>query len=175
MTDREKRLLEKFKVLAEKGIGGEKIVAQNKLKELMKKLGITEEDLEINKTQEYHFKLKKHPLLNKLFCQILWNCIDIKKENTKGYQVNKNEWCIYLTPEQAIELKAKYEFYCNALEKDLETFYLSFIIANDLFPCGVEEKKEEVNLNKLKKYRKAAIMSETLESHIFNKQIEVKK
>lgn len=172
MTDKEKELLKKIKALADKGIGGEKIAAEKKLKQLMQKFDITEDELEINVNGWYEFKLKKDKFLNKLFYQILFNIYDVEKQNVQCIKNSKYDINLHIPANIAIELATKYEFYCEAFNKDLETFYIAFINSNELWSCGdpTDDLTEEEQEQRLK----ATQLANFLDKHNFNKQLEYK-
>lgn len=56
MSDKKKELLKKLQALAERGVGGERETAERKLKELIKKYGIEEEELNEDKIIDFDFK-----------------------------------------------------------------------------------------------------------------------
>lgn len=51
-------LAKKLKALADRGEGGEKVNAENKLQQLIKKYGITTEEIEGEQQHDYFFKIK---------------------------------------------------------------------------------------------------------------------
>lgn len=57
MADEKKiEFLKKLQTLAERGVGGEKLGAQRKLEELLKKYNIEEKDISDDKQEEFEFK-----------------------------------------------------------------------------------------------------------------------
>lgn len=175
MTDKEKELLLKIKALADKGIGGEKQAAEKKLKQLMKKLNVTYEELIGNASSWYDFKLKKDAFLNKMFFQILANIYDIYTNNVQYIKHDTCNISVYIPADIAIELEAKYDFYCKMFKKDLEAFYLAFINANHLWDSGSREGCDREWTEEERRLRvKAATMSQSLDKHNYNKQLEYK-
>lgn len=70
MSDKKKELLKKLQALAERGVGGERETAERKLKELIKKYGIEEEELNEDKIIDFDFKYHSEwekKLLRQLF------------------------------------------------------------------------------------------------------------
>lgn len=70
MSDKKKELLKKLQALAERGVGGERETAERKLKELNKKYGIEEEELNEDKIIDFDFKYHSEwekKLLRQLF------------------------------------------------------------------------------------------------------------
>lgn len=173
MTNKEKELLKKLKALADGGVGGEKDNAERKLNALMDKLGITEYELEENTVSKFIFKTKKDKYLNKLFHQLLSSLEDF--ENIRGYKTGMYEFTIFLTSAQTIELQAKYDFYCQKFQEDLEIFYLAFIGKNKLWYYTDEPIEENLTPEDKKKRFLANQMELGLQKHNFHKQIETKK
>ena len=170
MTEREQRLLKKLKIMSEQGFAGEKEAAKNLLDKMMKKLGITSSDLEIEEEKFYSFKIHKGKMFDKLFWQVVSSVTDLNK--VKYIQPSTYEYELLLKPEVAVELKAKYEFYSNALKEDLEIFLSAFIHLHNLYPTvsvkGAKVVQEDKNYKKIQK------MAFGMEKHQFLKQIEKK-
>lgn len=53
-----KELLRKLRALAEQGVGGEKLNAQKKLEEMLKKYNISDKELDEETVELYHFKVR---------------------------------------------------------------------------------------------------------------------
>jgi DNA polymerase III delta prime subunit len=62
-------LAKKLKVLSKRGIGGEKENAERMLSEIMTKYGLSDEDIEGEKLNEYYFNIEKSD--NKFWCQVV--------------------------------------------------------------------------------------------------------
>lgn len=95
-------LAKKLKALADRGVGGEKINAEVKLRELMDKHGFTMLDIEGDKV-DYH-KFKVMPGYTKLFAQIVVTIVG------KGYDIfsergKKNVLVLQTTSAIAIEVE----------------------------------------------------------------------
>ena len=111
---------------------------------------------------------------NDLFYQILSNIYDIEKENTPYKKFNGCNISVYLPPNIAIELEAKYDFYCKAFKKDLEAFYYAFVNANELWSCSGYVEESELTDEVRETRKKAKQLSNSLDPHHFNKQLEYK-
>lgn len=174
MSNNKKDLLKKVKALADAGVGGEKIAAEAKLKKLMAKFNITDADLDENAKDWYDFKIKKDKYLNRLFYQILYSIYDVDKNNVHVIKNTKYQISLYLPANIAIELEAKYDFYCKAFNNDLDTFYVAFVRTNKLFDCAEDSYLDYDSLSdeQKQKYRKATLISNGLDMHNYNKQIE---
>lgn len=169
MTDKEKELIEKINRLAKDGVGGEKINAEKKLKALMEKFGITEEDLESNRKYIYYYKVpNKNTIYYRLFIQIVANF----NNKIRTTAVERHIMGIELTPEENIELSARIDFYFSCYKKDEEYFFRAFVHKNDLYSgVDTETKATEEVINEMLKVMQ---ISEGLEKHNLAKQIELK-
>ena len=171
MTEREQRLLKKLKTMSEKGFGGEKAAAKNLLDKMMKKLGVTSKDLDVDEEKVYSFKIHKGKMYNKLFWQIVSSVVDFN--NLKFRKSSNYEYELLLKPEVAVELQAKHEFYSNAFKEDLNIFLSAFIHLHNLYPI-VPVKGARV-IEEGKNYQKMKAMTIGMEEHLFLKQIELKE
>lgn len=138
MTERE-RLLEKLaavKALADRGVDGEKAAAEQRLRYLMQKHGITEADLEDAGVRLYWIRYKTE-YERKLLHQLSYKYTGPgHAHGCVGWYSNRprKEVGIDCTPAQYIEIEADFEFYRAALEEEMGLFYTAFINKNDLFP-----------------------------------------
>lgn len=159
MTERE-RLLEKLaavKALADRGVGGEKTAAEQRLRYLMQKHGITEADLEDAGVRLYWIRYKTE-YERKLLYQLAY------KYTGSGHAHgcvgtytgrSRKKVGINCTPAQYIEIEADFEFYRAALAEEMELFYTAFINKNGLFPppelAGEIDDSGEIDLVRLEK------------------------
>ena len=138
MTERE-RLLEKLgkvKALADRGEGGEKESAERTLAALMKRYGITEEDLEDTKATIHWIRYKtdwERRLLGQLAYMHLgaghsFGCVGRYTKRPR------KEVGVECTPAQYIEIEADFAFYSEAMKEEMELFYSAFLQKNGLFP-----------------------------------------
>jgi hypothetical protein len=165
-------LLFKIKALAENGVDGEQDNAKEKLAVLMKKYGVTEDDLD---SISWHFwKYKKGDKLSKnLLYQIIYavmgNVEVHKHERTFDYGCK-------CTKAEAIEIEAMFSFYYAEMQKDLEIFYSAFVMSNKIYPpaakLGTDEIIENVNKEISDETRKAYEISLMLDKKEYYKQLE---
>ena len=138
MTERE-RLLEKLgkvKALADRGEGGEKESAERTLAALMKRYGVTEEELEDTRTTIHWIRYKtdwERRLLGQLAYMHLgtghsFGCVGRYTKRPR------KEVGIECTPAQYIEIEADFAFYSEAMKEEMELFYSAFLQKNMLFP-----------------------------------------
>ena len=135
--DKKRELLQKLKALADRGVGGEKINAQRKLDEYMRKHGYTLEDLD--EQQKISFETKCRSEEEKLLLmQIIYKVTDDRYsaygftwrqsgrpcKNLVGYDV---------TRAQKIEIDFLFDFYKRLYQKERELFLKAFIQKHKLF------------------------------------------
>lgn len=134
MSNRED-LLRKLKALSERGEGGEAINATEKLKQLMKRYGINEADLEDDRKDHRDFKYSGH-YEGKLLAQIIYmvmgavTCYDRYRNGRKLPNVTVVE----CTQAEQIEIQAAFDFYKYHLNAGFEKYYQAFIQREDIFP-----------------------------------------
>lgn len=170
MTDKERELLNKLKALADKGIAGEKIAAEKKLKQLMEKLGVTERDLEENKEELYILKVKKD--LGKYGKDFLIQIIAyVYKEKMKDLRgtVHSEYIKLYITTDKYLEICALYDFYYAKLKDKFSLMYSAFIDANELYSGTSDKMPTKKELDRLLKVK---AISGSIEKDEFYKRLE---
>lgn len=172
MTEKEKQLINKIKAMIKGGTPGERASAENQLKKMMKKFGITEDDLNQEETYKiFSFKFNKdyRRISKRLFLQILSH-IRSDFDSLRG-DITDNECSIVLKPEEAIEIQTVYDYYFDKLMGDYKLFYEAFILKNDLYP----KKEQIVSSVKLNEDDlKVLEISKVLDRHEFLKQLSNK-
>jgi hypothetical protein len=153
-------LARKLKALAERGVGGEKENAAQKLKRLLAKHGISIEEIESAERSEELFKYKNGQQ------QILLQCIRmVMGMETKIYSVRRlrNAVIVECTKAEFLEIKATFEFYSKAYERDLKLFLRAFIQKNRLFPSdGPKTNMGELTGQELAEAEEIMIMAESI-------------
>jgi hypothetical protein len=150
-------LAKKLKALSDRGVGGEKYNAEQQLKRLMNKHGLTVEDIEGEKKEFHYFKVPTDGsrLFGQVASTVLGKGFDLLRDRRKQKYL-----VIETTASDAIEIESKFDFYYNAFAKELDVFYSAFLVANDLYPKNGDVidagdlPKEE--LEKIKKIQKMA-------------------
>lgn len=138
MTERE-RLMEKIaslKALSERGVGGEKLNAEERLRCLMQKHGISEEDLEDTGVRTYWIAYKTD-YERKLLCQLAYKHLGSGHAfSCVGTYSNRprKKVGVDCTPAQYIEIEADFAFYRVAMAEEMDIFISAFIQKNHLFP-----------------------------------------
>lgn len=171
---KELELAKKLKALADKGIGGEKINAEEMLQKLLKKHNISIEDLENDNIEEFFFVIPE-----KLHFKILWQITknlnmaikcygEFTKKLIKDYNLAGN-YSIHCTNSEYIEIEAKYSFYLELFKSESEIFFSAFIQANDL---GI--KSDEPRQKLTDKDMRVIEMSAKVKKGNFSKQLDFK-
>jgi hypothetical protein len=172
MIDKKTRLIIKIKALAEAGVGGEKTNAQEYLRKLMLKYGITEDDIQMDSVSTLKIRRPKGKQCTKLFWQIFWKTY---QDNGIGdtnitYRNDRTYFWLDMATSVKLEFLTKWELFSNAYISDLELFYLAFLQKNKLLTSGT--KTEEPSEEEMERYIKASLMSQGLDKHSYFKQIE---
>lgn len=124
-------LAKKLLALANRGVQGEAVNAGRMLQELLKKHGLTMDDIERPERHkcEYNIALKHQDL----FFALCWHVID----NWNGSYWHKSKDRRYigieLTNAEQLELTAKFDFYVRHFDYELSLFTRSFIHKNKLY------------------------------------------
>lgn len=127
--------IKKLQALAERGVGGEKETAKEKLQKMLEKHGIHSlEELEQEETEFTLFSYKgehEKTLLHQCIYKVMTasNKTDYYKRRGTRQKVG-----IYCTPAQKIEIELEFEFYRNLFNEQLELFMQAFIQAQRIFP-----------------------------------------
>lgn len=172
-------LAKKIKALADKGVDGEKENAERLLKDIMKKHNISIEDLEDEKIEMFYFKIEsyKHDLEFKILNQLA-GIFELKlygkfpPKLMREYKLPGN-FGIQCSKLIYIEIKAKYEFYCQRFKKRLDEFFFAFCIKNDLLVPDREKENDRILSQEEKQLIfNAKKISDNMESDFFMKQIK---
>lgn len=153
--------LENLKQLSIRGVNGERENATVLLNKLMKKYGISEEDLKENQTKIVWITLK-----NKAEERICSQIVYAYFEDVEVYKPKKNKtkcW-LELTPAQEIEFKYLLSIYLDAFYKEQEILIDAFIQKNQMFPVnGSKTSIDELSDEERIKAQKMLLMAENLE------------
>ena len=135
MDEKVLQRIKKLQALAERGVGGEKTTAKNKLEKLLKDNGINSlDELEEEKYEYTLFSYNgKHEI--KLLRQCIYKVMGAKAARTSYRTRGKRQKIgIYCTKSQKIEIELEFEFYRNVFYEELDTFMTAFIQAQQIFP-----------------------------------------
>lgn len=129
--------LRKIRELALRGCGGERDTAAALLDKLMKKHGITEQDLDREELQSFVFEFHgAHS--KKLLLQIAYKVTGYRDRVYSRRYVESGRKCltevsIHCTEAQRAEIAFLHDFYLQLWEKEVEFFLSAFIQKHELF------------------------------------------
>lgn len=159
MTDKLKKILQ----LAEKGIGGEKANAQKLLDRLLKKSGLTIEDLKDQEKKSLHYFRYKSWYEERLINQILMTVADDRKLPLYVNRRMRKVIGAYLTNAQKIEVDLLFDSYKKALEGEMRLLYRAFLHVNKIFPLSDELEDRELTDEEAWQLKKMVAMMRTMD------------
>lgn len=137
-------LLKKLLVLSKRGVNGEAKNAEMLLNKLLKKHGMTLEDINnVEQTKDYDFEFEskwEENLLNQL-AYAMFPEKDVYVYTYKRKKYNRTHLMLKLTSAEFIEFDYAYNVYRESWNKELDLFYHAFIQKNKLFPPENKKKK----------------------------------
>lgn len=167
-------LIKKLKALAERGEGGERDIAAERLRTLMKKYGISEEELEDERRSPASFQYSKE-VERRLIVQLAYAVTG----KVPGQVINPetgrllHRIVVDCTAAEKIEISARIDFYRPIIQAELEVFFEAFAMKHKLYPS--KEKDEfphcEPDADRLKSARAAAAMATGMAEHDYYKQL----
>lgn len=174
--------------LTNKGEGGEKAAAKVRLDELMKKYGVTLEELDSEKetTQFYHLHGNHN---HELFAQVAAtrgctkfvfigpndNSVASKKLKnlTFGAHPRGANVVFVCSPLKFIEITTAYEVYQRSFDEHYEAFFYAFLAENDLF-YGEASKDRKITEKEHKMIARAQKMMFGIDKAEVNPQLEAR-
>lgn len=154
-------IISKLKALSDRGIDGEKENATKLLHKLMKKYGITEEDIEQEEVKTVWVTLK-----NKAEVKICSQIIYAHFNNTNLWQRrgHRTKYWVELTPAQEIEFKYMLSVYLKSFYEEQEIFINAFIQKNQIFPInGPVTDIDDLTAEEREKAIKSSMMAQGIE------------
>jgi hypothetical protein len=171
-------LLKKLKALAERGIGGEAENAQNLFDRLLKKYGLTVEDIEGESTQFYAFKAGgvNAMLLMQIIKRVNYDLkiYDIPPEKVKALNLGGNI-ATECTVAEYIEIEQMFKAYKNLYKKENAIFYSAFLTANDLLTIPPKKKArttDDLSPEELEKWKRTQAMASKIKTETIRKQLK---
>ena len=183
--DEIKNRLMKMKALANAGVGGERANAENLLAELAAKYGIDLGDLDGEEIEEHEIKFTQS-WQRKLLGQL---AAIMRQEKRKRGEVMRDreyelwrstfgsKYCkyekftVYATKSDWLELMAKFEVLKADYKRQQKSFYLAFLMANDLL-TDPDDDAPKPTPEEMKAYKAASFMSIGIERTSLHRQIE---
>lgn len=141
MEEKLKAKINKLHKLAQQGVDGEKIVAQQMLEKLMEKHGISSfEDLNSEEIEYCLFSYNgqlEFTLLKQCMYKVMGNNNELNFYKTKN---TRQKLGIYCTKTQRLEIELDFAFYKNCFYEEAKLFLNAFISKQDIFPEDIEIK-----------------------------------
>lgn len=139
MSEQKISTLQKLKVLAERGVPGEKDNAKLLLEKLCKKYGLSVDDSIPDERKIHWFAHKRDSFSDRLLCQCIYKILGYERQKQKYTHTIKgkhirSEIGVECNAAEAIEIELDYTFYYNHLKNEFERFYDMFIQKNSIFP-----------------------------------------
>lgn len=168
--DKVKELALKLKALADRGEGGEKQNAETMLADLLKKHGISIEELDGEEKSEEIIKI--NPFLTQFSIQIICSIVgDVplyKVANKSGKYYN-NKLSVDCTKRELIEIISSLDFYTKAYKRELKFFEIAFLAKNGI---RIKNYKDSNNYQPSEADKaKVLSMLNGIDKHHFYKQI----
>ncbi|SRR5581483_36301 len=168
MSDRESILdqLRKIQALAERGIDGEKVVAQRMLDALLAKHGLTLADI-----TDHDLDFREFKTTDDLDASLLIHCILFVAGtvHVRHARHRRNKRIVYyeLTKLQHAEVLATLEYYRAELKKDLDGLFQAFVNKHHLFPRD-GECKQTASIEEMERLRRRmdSLVSTTMTKHL---------
>lgn len=156
-----KEIIQKLKALSDRGVAGEKENATKLLHKLMKKYGISEEELQDEITKEVVITLRN--TAEKRIChQILYAYFDDMPLYKKIR--NRTKYFVKMTAAQEIEFKYMLSVYIDNFYKEQDIFIDAYIQKNRIFPANVETRYiEDMTAEERGRSLRASFMAQGME------------
>lgn len=177
MSDKKKELLKKLQALAERGVSGERETAERKLKELIKKYGIEEEELNEDKIIDFDFKYHSEwekKLLRQLFYKMFGKAYREKNYIYRYGKGSRTTYGIQCTKAEGLQLRVEYDFYRELFKEEFDLFLSAFIQKHNLFSLRPEDIPEghDPTEEELKQYARMQQMMNGMQDKKLNPMIE---
>lgn len=166
-------LLKKIQALAERGVGGEKRNAEELLARMMRAYSITEQDLREDEIRFQTFPYKTD-LDRRLIKQMIYMVTGETPCGVKRVATGRTlkEVGVDCTDAQRVEIEIARRFYAEAMEKDLDVFFVAFCKRNNLYPPNGETvSADEMTSSEALRDKRATIMASTMEEHTMRKML----
>lgn len=163
--------IEKLKALAERGVGGEKVNAQRMLTNLLKKHGMSLDDLASEETVMHWIKWRGGIIYRRLLSQIMTEVCgrDRGIYTSPGYRS-----CLgaKVSPSELAEITIKYDAYSIGLKEQIDATFIAFINRHDIFPAEDYETEQEAPQRSLKEMMAMSMMMDAMPDIQVNPRLE---
>ncbi len=135
MDEKTIQRIKKLQALAERGVGGEKKTAEEKLQRMLEKNGIKSLDELQDEKYEYTLFPYNGRLEKKLLIQCIYKVLTAAGDRSRCHSKGTRQKIgIYCTKAQKIEIEMEFDFYRKILSEELDIFMVAFINAQQIFP-----------------------------------------
>lgn len=154
ISDEIKTKLRKILTLSESGIDGERLVAKQKLQDLLCEYGLTLEDLADDREEAFAFQHITNKQDEKLWAQVVFK---VKATHKLSCSKRRGIYSTMCTKQQALEIADLYKWHRQNYKKELhkmqEDFLESYILKHGLFPTTPSDAQatEPVDLERLRR------------------------
>jgi hypothetical protein len=172
-------LMKKLAALAERGEGGEKQTARQMLDGLLKKHGMTEEDLNAEKVDMHVCWLNGDEEV-RMFAQVASSTLkgglkmygEFDKKTIKEFKSfgMHGNYGISCTNAQFIEIMAKHEFFYRVYQEERKVFFRAFCTKNNLL-SPMSDPNRKPTKEEMEEHYKAERMSAGMDRHSYHKQL----
>ena len=146
-------LLKKIRALAERGVGGEADNAEEILRRLMEKYGVSEDELDEEERRrhdfEYHGK-EQEKLLRQVIFKVTGGYAYNLVYNATGRKV-KTRLGADCTAAEKVEIEFLFDFYTRLWERERDAFLSAFIQKHRIFTIRDDIEPQEVSREELLK------------------------
>lgn len=164
--------LKKIKSLADRGVAGEAIAAQQQLEKLLAKHGLTIQDLFNEERKERKFKVNNADEM--IFYQICFSIIGNRTKQGWRYKHEKAVKYMELTDVEYIDILQQFDFHRKQLAKEkkksIKTLETAYVYKHNLFNCDKSDTPSESKMT-MAEYLSIMAMKERLEDVTFRKQL----
>lgn len=129
--------MQKLLAMADKGTEAERKVARKMLDTLMRKHGVTEDDIRRHDTQERSVRwfTCNRAWKDKLLQQIIYSVL-CEPDFMFGTSrlMGRHKRATELSDAEYIQVQYMYDVLCASYQRQLDDFYAAFVMANDVYP-----------------------------------------
>lgn len=175
ITPEIKSKLKKILALAETGLDGEKLLAKEKLTQLLEDYDLTLEDLQQEKRQKRIFK---GITTNKILKLFLYICGKVKNVTSETYYKTERKECIIeCTEAEEQEIKNLFEWHKKNMQEEFEKLFNDFFVAycskHRLYPEQQnDEDSEEQGPVDIEKLMRIMSLRQNMSDKTYCKRIE---
>ena len=175
MSENKKDLINKLKRLIESDNEFESKSAEDKLRRIMEKYDISEDELDEDKINSY--TLYYHNIYEeKLLHQIIYKQFSDRANEIMYIERNhigkRTKLFLHCTYKEYIEVNIQYEFYKELFYEDLDIFLTGFIYKHNIFPPDVKTI-DSIDEDEKCKIMRAFMMAKGMSDKSYIQRIEV--